>query len=675
MNLLISSNYNISEEKWSIVIKYNDNVKAITLERLTRIKHFPNGVFYWQKNYFKIFINWLKKLLIWISIKNLDEIFIINFPFNINFLFKNKNINYYDFNEHHLLHAYSAFWWSGFWDSAVLIIDWAWYDEKINKELCYSIWEFKNWTSKNLYAWKIKKNKYKLWVWYMYALHTLLFKMWEWSIMWLSSYWDCKKYDDINLFWKDFLLKDKYVEIFKKYKNSWWDLNDLKEVIKEIYWIKNTDFKTEDIIKTDFKNIAARLQYCTENTILKLALKAKKLSKNKNLCIAWWVWLNIIANSLIKEKWIFSNMFVEPACDDSGLSLWWIYYLENIILKNKIKELKTYWIWKEYSDVEVKKALNKYKWLLKYELNNDIYNKTSKILSNNKIIWWFQWWSELWPRALGFRSILARPNSIKIRNKINKIKDREYWRPLAPVVLDNELIKYFNTDFISPFMLFNSKVKKNKVPKMLWITHSDWTARYQTVNKDNNIYLYKLLKEFNKDNNIPILINTSFNNAWEPIVESPKDAIEMFLSTDLDYLVIWNYIVKKDKIIDKYKFNINKSYFEFFKNNIIVFEKIWDLVLKWLKINHKIKQKTWVVEYIFKTGSIEISFVENNVIWKRKNILLNFKWNFKKENKNVIINNTKINKNKIYKLLSIYYKDFINNKDTKIIISENNFTL
>ncbi len=675
MDLLISSNYNITDEKWSIVIKYWSDIKAVTLERIARIKYFPNSDFFWRKNYYKTFILWIKKLIKWININQVNKIIVLNFPFSLDSIFPEKEILYNDIRDHHLLHAFSTFYSSWFDSSAVLIVDWAWYEQSCNKEICYSIWKFDKNTFENLYIWEIKKSDFKFGIWYIYALHSLALKIWEWAIMWLSSYWNKSFYGKIDLFGEDFLLKDNYIQFFDKYKNSWNGLEDITSIIYEIYWInKNTEIEKNKLNNTDFRHIAKTIQSETEKVILELSKKAKKLSWLENLCIAGWVGLNILANTVVLENKIFDNLFIQPASDDTGLSLWWIYYLENIYWNTSLVKLESYWIWEEYSDFEIKNILSKYDDYLEYKKSNDIYNYVALLLSKSKIIWLFQWWSEFWPRALGFRSILARTDSIKIRNKINNIKNREYWRPLAPVLLEEHLSNYFCTNKVSPFMMFNSKIKVDKFSELVWVSHVDFSARYQTLNSNNNPFLYKVLQEFYQISGIPILINTSFNQHNEPIIESPKEAIEMFLSTDLDYLVMWNYVVSKKKKYDKYIFSLNNEYCKFFNNDSRILSKLGEIIFntdnyKWLFLN-------WFIEFEKDNYKFTLSLIEYNIIWNKKKLLINFITKIGDNEKKYIMNNIKINKDIISKLLLLYYNDFIEVENVvEIIYDNNNFKL
>ncbi len=668
MKLLISSNYNISDEKWSIVACCNSKTKAITLERITKIKYFPKWAFFWKKNYFKLFIFWLNKIIKEFPIEKINNIYILNFPIKLEKIFPNKNIYYYNFYDHHLLHAYSTFYPSNFKKSAILIIDWAWYEKSKWKEICYSIRKH-NWNNiENLFYWEIDKKNLKLWIWYIYALHILLLKMWEWSIMWLSSYWNKNKYKKIDLFWRNYLLKNKYIKYFKEFKIQ--NFETIEKSLKKIYKIKKNNLKFNDL-----KHIAARLQFLVEEVIISLAKEAKKLTWYNNLCIAWWVWLNILANTKILDKKIFKNIFVQPACDDSWLSLWWIYYLNKKIENKEKINLKSYWLWEIFSNKKIEKILKEYNIYIKYKKVKDIYKETTKLLIKKKIIWWFQWWSEFWPRALWFRSILARSDSLSIRNKINKIKKREHWRPIAPMIIEEKLNDYFHTSLPSAYMLFNAKIKKKNFPKMIGVSHSDFSARYQTVNKKNNPYIYKLLSKFYKESSIPILINTSLNQRNEPIIETPNDAIKMFIATELDNLIIWDFIVSKKKKDEKLAFAREDSYSKLFNEDKNKLKEIKDIISKNINLKLENKYKNWKIIFKGKNIKFSISLIENNIIWNKKKILLNFE-TIKEIMKEKIIKNLENNINKIWLILLYYYNDFIYTDDiTGIIINNNNLEL
>lgn len=188
---------------------------------------------------------------------------------------------------------------------------------------------------------------------------------------------------------------------------------------------------------------------------------------------------------------------------------------------------------------------------------NKLYSKVANDLVDNKIVGWFQGGSEFGPRALGFRSILTNPMREDAKKYLNeKVKFREWWRPYAPVILEEDLNEWFDTNKVSPYMLFSAKVsclfiddgnKKNTRKRDLipGVVHEDGTARYQTVNENQNRHLYNLLLEFKKLTQCPILLNTSFNVGGEPIVETPFDAYETFKKTSIDVLVMNNVYIKK----------------------------------------------------------------------------------------------------------------------------------
>jgi carbamoyltransferase len=177
-----------------------------------------------------------------------------------------------------------------------------------------------------------------------------------------------------------------------------------------------------------------------------------------------------------------------------------------------------------------------------------IINKVAEDLCKGKIVAWFQGGSEYGPRSLGFRSILASPKQKEIKDYLNnEVKYREHWRPYAPVIIEHALNQWFETDTVSPYMLFSANCKEETKTKAPGVVHEDGTSRVQTVNEKQNKKLYDLLVAFNKLTDVPILLNTSFNLGGEPIVESPKDAYNTFINSNLDVLVMENVYVRKEK--------------------------------------------------------------------------------------------------------------------------------
>lgn len=183
-----------------------------------------------------------------------------------------------------------------------------------------------------------------------------------------------------------------------------------------------------------------------------------------------------------------------------------------------------------------------------YKQSQNIAADTAKLIADGNVIGWFQGGSEFGPRALGHRSILADPRSDSMKDTINqKVKNRQWFRPFAPSVLAEDVSTYFDLKDDSPFMLLVAKVKDSVKDLIPAVVHIDQTARVQTVTKENNDIYYDLISEFKKLTGIPVLLNTSFNMVLEPIVETPQDALACFLKTNIDYLVINDFIVEKVK--------------------------------------------------------------------------------------------------------------------------------
>lgn len=543
LNKIKETNLNKSIEKIS---KLNDLDLAI--------KYFFNDEVYFDK-------------IIWINIPN-------NLLNDNNIL--SNDIRSYQCMNHHLSHAYSSYFATELQKSAILVIDWSWYNDGLKKEICQAIliWEWNKIDFLNYQ--EFSREKYILWIWESYAVISELIWLEPWSVMWLSAYWNSSRFKHIDLFeyvnW-NVLFNTKYI---KENELSSWHEEVLFFI--DLFWVKENDYikRQKDITTSIFADIAAKLQEETEEAIIYLANKAYELTKSDNLCFAWWVALNILANSRILKETKFKNVFVWPWASDYWIWLWLLYYGYNVVEKNEDRlSLNGWFLWKEYSENEMLNTLKKYKKnILKDEIVN--YDKIGELLSEWKIIWWFQWWSEFWQRSLWNRSILASPTSIEIRDKVNKIKSRQLWRPLAPSILEEYLEDYFDTDIVSPYMTLSWKIVESKLKDIPGVVHVDGTSRYHTVNSKQNEKFYSLLKSFYKQTKVPILINTSFNVKWQPIVETPEDAMKVFLSTDLDYLVIWNHLISKDRVYNEYYYNKEFFMLTNYYNN----EKLEDLYIK-----------------------------------------------------------------------------------------------
>ena len=321
------------------------------------------------------------------------------------------------------------------------------------------------------------------------------------------------------------------------------------------------------------KDLAASIQLATEQIYFKILNHLYSLTKTKNLCLAGGVALNSLANGKIYENTPFKNVYIFGAAGDSGAAVGSALYTHHVILsersetknpakRNKINNL---YLGSQYSNEKIEQILKKYN--LKYKKfsnKNELIDKTARLLAQGKIIGWFQGKMEFGPRALGSRSILANPKERKMKTLVNKIKLREQFRPFAGSILQDKIHEYFEVpekNLWSPFMTFCFKVKRDKRKNLAAIVHADGTCRIQTVSPADittpplssranrasrgisQDRYYKLIKKFYQSTGIPCILNTSFNTKIEPIVENPDQAIEDFLKTKLDYLVIEDFLI------------------------------------------------------------------------------------------------------------------------------------
>lgn len=293
-------------------------------------------------------------------------------------------------------------------------------------------------------------------------------------------------------------------------------------------------------------NIAHSLQFVLEEVVLELVHWLHKETGEENLCLAGGVALNCVLNARIRDKGPFKNMWVQPAAGDAGTALGAAIHVD--LQQNKQAD-KNYYMphayWgPEYSDSEIEKFLQWAK--VPYRKLQNIAEETADILLQDKIIGWFQGRMEFGPRALGSRSILASPMSPSMQSRLNVVKDREDFRPVAPAVLEEDAAEWFRNASRSPFMLSVFDVQPDKANLIPAVRHVDGTARIQTVNGEQHQQYYNLLKAFKEKSGVPVLVNTSFNTLGKPIVCTPRDAVECFWSSPFDALVIGSYIVEKE---------------------------------------------------------------------------------------------------------------------------------
>ena len=332
-------------------------------------------------------------------------------------------------------------------------------------------------------------------------------------------------------------------------------------------------------------DIAASIQEVTNEIMVKIAKSIRSEFNIPNLCLAGGVALNCVANGKILKEKIFDNIWIQPAAGDAGgslgaaLALWHNEFNKERKINDKLKDqMKGSFLGPSYKNDVIEKYLIGAKASYIKLNDEEIIDRTSADLASGKAVGWFQGRAEFGPRALGARSILADPRLDNMQKNLNlKIKFRESFRPFAPSILKEKVSDWFEVETDSPYMLFvanikedrkintddkNTKIgidklnlKRSSVPA---ITHVDYSARIQTVDKNNNKF-YDLLKSFEEKTSCPILINTSFNVRGEPIVNSPLDAFKCFMGTNLDVLVIENfYLIKSEQDKNLFENYLNK---------------------------------------------------------------------------------------------------------------------
>ena len=294
-------------------------------------------------------------------------------------------------------------------------------------------------------------------------------------------------------------------------------------------------------------DIAHSLQVILEETVLEISRWLRDAAKMENLCLAGGVALNCVMNARLHDFGPFENIWVQPAAGDAGTALGAALWTD---AKERGSNERRYvmdhaFLGPEYSDEEIEEFL---KWTkAPYRRMNNIAEEVADILVQDKVIGWFQGRMEMGPRALGARSILASPIHAEMQARLNDIKDREDFRPVAPVVLEEHAAEWFGAEERSPFMLFVFNVPPDKAERIPAVRHVDGTARIQTINRRQNQRYYDLLTAFHRRTGVPVLVNTSFNTRGEPIVCTPRDAVESYWTSPLDALAIGSFLLEKPR--------------------------------------------------------------------------------------------------------------------------------
>jgi carbamoyltransferase len=321
--------------------------------------------------------------------------------------------------------------------------------------------------------------------------------------------------------------------------------------------------RTPESTLTQFhKDVAASIQYVTDEIMLRMTTDLHKKTGSDNLCLAGGVALNCVSNSKVLASSGFKQMFIQPAAGDAGGSVGAAFYIYNMLLKNERSYTWSHnFLGPEYSDEAIEQVLHQLNLGGERFSNDNLLKKTAQLIADQQVVGWFQGRMEFGPRSLGARSILADARNPENYSRVNlKIKFRESFRPFAPTVILERMKDYFEFDQPSPYMLFVAQVRADRrtIPA---VTHVDGSARLQTIVREDHALFYDLIIEFEKLTGCPVIINTSFNVRGEPIVCTPSDAIKCFLRTDMDYLILGNFILDKRKIKESgYQMQINETF-------------------------------------------------------------------------------------------------------------------
>lgn len=451
--------------------------------------------------------------------------------------------------EHHLAHAASTFFVSPFEEAAILTIDG--FGDFVSTLLGYG-----------------KGNKIKVFkkVYFPHSLGIFYLMITQYLGFW--NYGDEYKVMGLAAYGKPVYL-DKFRKIVKLKSNGLFELDtsyflhstkgvmttwfNEKPTISQVFsekFIKEFGPPREpnSEITEHYANIAASLQALCEEVYFHLLNHLYKLTNCKNLCLSGGVALNSSANGKIFEKTPFREVFIQPAASDDGGAIGSAFYLWYQILNN-LRDLNNCFIMRhaywgpKYSEDEIKKALDKAG--LKYVRLEDqeLLPKVAKDIADGKIVGWFQGRVEFGPRALGNRSIVVDPRRAEMKDILNeRIKRREWFRPFAPSILTEKTKEWFEIDYPEPFMIKTYRWRKEKQNLVPAVVHKDGTGRLQTVEKEINPRYWQLIKEFENITGVPVVLNTSFNEN-EPIVNRPEEAIDCFLRTRMDVLVLENFYV------------------------------------------------------------------------------------------------------------------------------------
>lgn len=550
---MISLGFSVGHDKGAVLIKDGEILVGITEERITRIKH-DGGYSYSLPT---------KSIEYCISAAGISFSDIDRFVYSTTELpdeygeafesLTGVSRERLEFIPHHLAHAFSAFKSSGFNEAAVVVADASgseiypgskandWFPDIEPIEFrriveAITIYSFGENSFSEIYKrWTRLANEgedpdpnYSSSVGLMYSTGSLQLILDE-----ETNSWPAGKLMGLASY-ADPLYVSEYPDVASLGENLFIPHGTIEPQINH-----RSDFQSK-------ANVAGIYQREQERILLYLAKQAKEKSGLQNLCVAGGSFLNCNSNEIIERSGIFDHNYYVPCADDSGIPLGCAWYGQT---ETRPKEQLVPYLGRNYSEDEILEAIQSFDDCLYFEKFNEedlLVSRVSDLLLDNKVIGWMQGGSEIGPRALGNRSILANPSTPWMVNYINsEIKGREWYRPFAPSVLEENQSEIFELDSHSPYMLITTKVReewRNRIPA---VTHFDYTSRYQTVSKKTNQRYHSLISDFYKKSGVPLLLNTSFNGRGEPIVESPRDAILTFLNSGLHTLVINDFIITR----------------------------------------------------------------------------------------------------------------------------------
>jgi len=488
------------------------------------------------------------------------------------------------FTEHHLSHAASAFYPSGFQDAAIITLDGV--GEWATASICHG-------EGNSIKIIKELHFPHSLGLLYSAFTYFLGFKVnsGEYKLMGLAPYGNA---ESVNTLEYIKTIREKLVDIKEDgsfvLNLGFFNYETGLTMVKEKKWEQIFGFKRrlpESEIQQMHCDLAYAIQHITNEIVLKIGKTAKALTGSDKLCMAGGVALNCVANGHLQKSGLFKNIFIQPAAGDAGgalgaaLAAHYIYFNQerNSTEENQSDMMQGTYLGPEYSDFDIEKTARKNKATYKkFDQFEEVSKITAGLLAEGNVVGWFQGRMEFGPRALGNRSILGDARNPDMQRKMNlKIKYREGFRPFAPSVLAEDAKNYFELTSDSPYMLLVADVVNERVnmlpenyselPLMekLYIprsdipavTHVDFSARIQTVHKETNPQYWSLINKFKELTGFSVIVNTSFNVRGEPIVCSPEEAYICFMNTEMDYLVMGNYIFdKKEQAewIDREKF-------------------------------------------------------------------------------------------------------------------------